>query len=392
MISTRFEKMTHSASTIRGQYELALKMKAELGNDNVYDFSLGNPSVATPKEVELSLKKHSEERHIHDYMANAGSMDVRETIAENLNKRFGTHYQGKGVIMAVGAGGALNITYAVLLNPGDEVIAPTPCWTEYKNYCANYQAVYRPISCDKVKFYPDYDELEATLNEKTKIVCINSPNNPTGAVYDEQCIKTIASIMKKKEEEYGHPIYLVTDEPYRELVYDGKTAPFVSKYYDDTVVCYSYSKVLSLPGERIGYVAIQPECADYEVLLKALPIVNRTYGYTNAPAIFQQVVKDCIDVTISVEEYDTNRKLLYNAVKELGFDAVYPDGAFYLWVKAPIDEKEFIQLCVKHNVILVGGSPFGQPGYIRIAYCVEKKVIENSLPAFRKIAHEVGLI
>lgn len=396
MISEKMKPFMANNSAIRAMFEEGKRMAAVYGRENVYDFSLGNPNVPVPQVTEaiLDVVKNEDFMTLHGYMSNAGYEDVRQTIAESLNKRFGTNFSFKNLIMTVGAASGLNIILKSILNPGDEVIVFAPYFVEYNAYVRNYDGNVVVISPDTETFMPKLDEFETKITAKTKAVIINNPNNPTGVVYDEATIKAMAAILEKKEKEFGISILLISDEPYRELAY-GVEVPYVTKYYHNTVVGYSYSKSLSIPGERIGYLVIPDEVDESGELITAASIANRVLGCVNAPSLIQKVIQYCIrhKVTVNVEAYEKNRDLLYHALKEDGFTCAKPDGAFYLFVKSPVpDEKEFCETAKKHHVLMVPGSSFACPGYVRIAYCVSHEQIERSLPAFREIAREYGLL
>lgn len=396
MVSEKMKPFLANNSAIRAMFEEGKRMAAIYGSENVYDFSLGNPNVPVPEvnDALLHVIQESEFNVLHGYMSNAGYEDVRQTIAESLNQNFGTSFSYKNLIMTVGAASGLNVILKSILNPGDEVIAFAPYFVEYNSYVRNYDGNIVVISPDTETFMPKLDEFAQKITAKTKAVIINSPNNPTGVVYAEETLKALAAIMKKKEEEFGTSIVLLSDEPYRELAYGGIEVPYVTKYYHNTVVCYSYSKSLSVPGERIGYLVIPDEVDDSELLIGAATIANRVLGCVNAPSLIQKTIKYCIDHDISVDlnAYEKNRNLLYNALVEYGFSCAKPDGAFYLFMKSPVaDEKEFCEVAKKYHVLVVPGSSFACPGYVRIAYCVSYEQIERSLPAFKAIAEEYGL-
>lgn len=396
MVSEKMKPFLANNSAIRAMFEEGKRMAAIYGSENVYDFSLGNPNVPVPEvnDALLHVIQDSEFNVLHGYMSNAGYEDVRQTIAESLNQKFGTNFSFKNLIMTVGAASGLNVILKSILNPGDEVIAFAPYFVEYNSYVRNYDGNMVVISPDTETFMPKLDEFEAKITAKTKAVIINSPNNPTGVVYSEEILKALAAIMKKKEEEFGTSIVLLSDEPYRELAYGGVEVPYVTKYYHNTVVCYSYSKSLSVPGERIGYLVIPDEVEDSELLIGAATIANRVLGCVNAPSLIQKTIQYCIDhdITVDLDAYEKNRNLLYNALIEYGFSCAKPDGAFYLFMKSPVaDEKEFCETAKKHHVLVVPGSSFACPGYVRIAYCVSYEQIERSLPAFKAIAEEYGL-
>ena len=328
-------------------------------------------------------------------MSNAGYEDVRETIAQSLNSRFGTKFSQKNILMTVGAASGLNVILKTILNPGDEVIVFAPYFVEYGNYVRNYDGQLTVISPNTVDFQPNLEEFAEKITGRTKAVIINTPNNPTGVVYSHETLTRLAEIMRQKTKELGTEMVLISDEPYRELAYDGVEVPYVTKYYEDTVVCYSYSKSLSLPGERIGYLVIPDEFTDSEAVFTAATIANRVLGCVNAPSLMQRVIKRCIeaDARVNLEAYDKNRNLLYQGLKKLGFSCIKPEGAFYLFVKAPEpDEKAFCARAQKHNLLLVPGSSFACPGYVRIAYCVSADQITRAMPAFEALAQEYGLV
>ena len=320
LISDKMKPLLENNSAIRAMFEEGKKMAAVYGAENVYDFSLGNPSVPAPLEVKQAILDILEEEPsglVHGYMSNAGFEDVRQAIAESLNRRFQTAFQAKNLIMTVGAASGLNITLKALLNPGEEVITFAPYFVEYGSYVRNYDGVLVVVSPNTETFQPNLDEFEEKITEKTKAVIINSPHNPTGVVYSEETIKALAAIMERKQKEYGHAIVLISDEPYRELVYDGVTVPYLTKYYANTIVGYSYSKSLSLPGERIGYVVVPDEMEDSSRVIAAMTIANRVLGSVNAPSLMQRVIMRCLDAKVDVEAYDRNRMLLYSSPKRI---------------------------------------------------------------------------
>ena len=393
MISERMKPYVNNNSAIRAMFEEGNRLKALYGEDKVFDFSIGNPNVPAPdcvQETIIDLVKNMDPVVLHGYMNNAGFEDVRQSIAESLNRRFGTNFAAKNLIMTVGAASGLNITFKALLNPGDEVIVFAPYFLEYGAYVKNYDGVLVEVSPDTSTFQPNLEEFKSKINEKTKAVIVNNPHNPTGVVYSEDTIKKLAAILEEKEKEVGHPIYLISDEPYRELAYDGVEVPYLTKYYKDTSVGYSYSKSLSLPGERIGYVVIPDELDGSDEVIQAATIANRILGSVNAPSLIQKVVGRCVDAAVNVEYYDRNRKTLYEGLTKLGFECVKPQGAFYLFVKSPTkDEKEFVEAAKKYNILMVAGSSFACPGYVRLSYCVSYESIQNSLPEFAKLAKEL---
>lgn len=382
-------------SAIRMMFEEGNRLRSIYGADKVFDFSLGNPSVPAPdcvREAIIDLVNEEEPTVLHGYMSNAGFEDVRQTIADSLNRRFGTAFAAKNLIMTVGAASGLNVILKTILNPGEEVIVFAPYFLEYGAYVKNYDGKLVEISPDTATFQPNLSELEEKITANTRAVIVNTPHNPTGVVYSEETIQKLAVILEKKQEEFGSVIYLISDEPYRELAYDGVEVPYLTKYYKNTVVGYSYSKSLSLPGERIGYLVIPDELEDSETVITAASIANRILGSVNAPSLMQKVIMKCVDAEVDVAAYDKNRTTLYNGLKECGFECIKPQGAFYLFVKSPAaNEKEFCEAGKKYNILMVPGSSFACPGYVRLAYCVSYETIVNSLPEFRKLAAEYGL-
>ena len=394
MISEKMIKLTKSNSVIRAMFEEGNKLALLHGKENVYDFSLGNPSIPSPAAVNnaiIDIVGKEDSMALHGYMTNIGYPFVRAAVAKSLNTRFETSFDEKNIIMSVGAAGGLNVALKTLINPGDEVIAISPFFVEYGNYVSNFDGKLVIVPANSDDFQPDAKAVKSAITVRTKAIILNSPNNPTGVVYTEESIKALAAVLKEKSKENNEPIYIISDEPYRELVYDNAVVPFITKYYKNTIVCYSWSKSLSLPGQRIGYIVIPNEVTDYELIFDAAAIATRILGYVNAPALIQRVVAKCLYEQTSISAYDTNRKLLYNGLKDFGFKPVYPQGAFYLWVKTPGDDKEFVEKAKKYNILLVPGSAFHCPGYARIAYCVATDTIERSLPAFKKLAKKLGL-
>lgn len=393
MIAEKMKNMVANSSAIRAMFEEGNRLAGIYGAENVYDFSLGNPNVAAPEAVKQAIRELLDEEDpvvLHGYTnSNCGYADVRETVAASLNERFGTHFEGKNIVMTVGAAGGLNVILKSLINPGDEVIVFAPYFGEYRSYTNNYDGVLVEISPNTENFQPKLDEFEQKITPKTKAVIVNTPNNPTGVVYSEETIRRLAAIMDAKQKEYGTEIFLISDEPYRELVYDGAEVPYLTKYYANTVVGYSFSKSLSLPGERIGYLVIPDEVSDSEELLAAANVATRILGFVNAPTLQQKIVAKCIHEKTDISFYDRNRETLYNGLRECGFECIRPEGAFYLFVKSPVaDEKEFCAAAKKYNILIVPGSSFGCPGYVRLAYCVSYGTIVNSLPKFKELSKE----
>lgn len=395
MISEKMVGLVKGSSVIRAMFEEGKKMAAEFGAENVYDFSLGNPNVPAPQAVNdaiIDLATNDDPIHLHGYMSNTGHDEVRTTIAEFLNEQYKTNYSAANIIMTVGAAGGLNVVMRSLLNPNDEVIAFAPYFGEYNNYVANFDGKIVVVSPDTTTFQPNLAEFEEKITAKTKAVIVNSPNNPTGVVYSEDTIKKMGEILEKKQAELGTSIYLITDEPYRELAYDGAVVPWVPSYYRNTIVGYSYSKSLSLPGERIGYLVVPSEIDDYNDVFAAFGVATRILGFVNAPSILQLAVAKAVREKTDISYYDRNRNALLKGLTECGFTCTKPEGAFYLFMKSPIeDEKKFVEMAKKYHILIVPGSTFVCPGYVRIAYCVAYETIINSMPAFKKLAEECGL-
>lgn len=393
MIAEKMKNMVANSSAIRAMFEEGNRLAEIYGAENVFDFSLGNPNVPAPEAVKSAITEILEEEDpvaLHGYTnSNCGYADVREAVASSLNERFGTKFEGKNIVMTVGAAGGLNVILKSLINPGDEVIAFAPYFGEYRSYTDNYDGVLVEISPNTANFQPKLDEFERKITPKTKAVIVNTPNNPTGVVYSEETIKKLAAIMEAKQKEYGTDIFLISDEPYRELVYDGVKVPYLTKYYDNTIVGYSYSKSLSLPGERIGYLVIPDEVTDSGEVLSAANVATRILGFVNAPTLQQKIVAKCLNEKTDISYYDRNREALYQGLKDCGFECIKPEGAFYLFVKSPVaDEKKFCAAAKKYNLLIVPGSSFACPGYVRLAYCVSYETIVNSLPKFRELAKE----
>lgn len=395
MISKKMRPLVENNSAIRVMFEEGKRLADIYGAENVYDFSLGNPNVPAPVSVNQAIADVLQEEDsvtVHGYMSNAGFSDTRKAVADSLNRKFGTNFNEGNIVMISGAAGGLNAVLKAILDPGDEVVTFAPYFLEYRNYVANYDARLVEVPPDTETFQPDLAALGSVITERTRAVLINNPNNPTGVIYPEEVIVRMAAVLREKEQAYGHAIYLISDEPYRELAYDGVQVPFVTRYYSNAIVVYSFSKSLSLPGERIGYVAVPEDAEDAESLTQAVVIANRVLGHVNAPSLMQRMLVRCIDEETDLESYDRNRKLLYEGLTECGFQCVKPEGAFYLFVKSPAaDENQFCEAAKKHNILFVPGSSFACPGFVRIAYCVSCDTIKNSLPAFRKLAEEYHL-
>lgn len=393
MISNLMKQYVEQSSPIRAMFEEGKRLSEIYGKENVFDFSLGNPNVEPPESVKNSIIEilNSETpTYVHGYMNNSGYEDVRKSISSNLNEKYGTNLTEESIVMTCGAAGGLNVIFKTLLNEGDEVIIFAPFFGEYKFYVANYGGVIKVVSPDLNTFEPNLKEFEDKITKRTKAVIINTPNNPTGVVYSSDTIKKMADIMNKKSAEFGTSIYLISDEPYREISYDGVEVPYIINYYKNSFIGYSYSKSLSLPGERIGYIAANNDMDDFHNVMEGLKVATRILGFVNAPSLFQRVISKNLNSEVDVKIYEKNRDLLYNHLTSIGFECVKPNGAFYLFPKSPIeDDKEFCNIAKEYNVLIVPGSSFGCPGYFRAAYCISYDTIERSLPSFTKIMERV---
>ncbi len=392
MINEHMMDLGSRRSTIRELFEYGNSRAAIVGRENVFDFSIGNPNVPAPEAVRQAIYAEAagDPVALHGYTSAQGAADVRGALADSLNKRFGTDYTGDSLYLTAGAAAALSCAFKAIVCEGDEIIVFAPYFPEYKMFIesgAGAKCVIVPPSI--ADFQIDFGALEQCLNEHTKAVVVNSPNNPSGAVYSEQTIKRLADMLRGKEKEYGHPIYLISDEPYREIVYDGVKVPFVPHFYDDTIICYSYSKSLSLPGERIGYVLVPPAAAGSRELYAAVCGAGRALGYVCAPSMFQRVAARCADQTSDIAVYQTNRDLLFNGLTSMGYHCVKPDGAFYLFPQTlEEDDRAFSERAKKYDLLVVPGADFGAPGHMRISYCVKTETIERALPLFERLAKE----
>lgn len=391
MLNEQMYEYGSRSSVIRELFAYGLERKKIVGEDKVYDFSIGNPSIPAPPEVKQAILELLEEpaEALHGYSPAAGDPGVRKTLADSVNRKFGTQYTADNFYMTVGAAASLSICTKALTNPGDEFIAFAPFFPEYAVWVETAGAKLLVTSADTEHFQIDFAALERLIGPRTRGIIINSPNNPSGVVYSEDTIGRLARLLDEKQKKYGNPIYLITDEPYREIVYDGVKVPFVPKYYQNTLVCYSYSKSLSLPGERIGYILVPDEVDDAERVMAAVAGAGRALGYVCAPVLFQRVAARCADVTGDIAAYERNRELLYNGLTALGYECVRPQGAFYLFVKSPEpDAKAFSDRAKKHDVLVVPSDSFGCEGYVRISYCVSEKTIREALPVFGEIMKE----
>ena len=391
MLNEKMVGLGSRRSVIREIFEYGKKRKAEIGEENVFDFSLGNPSVPTPAAVTAALEriiKETDPVRLHGYTSAQGDMAVRAKIAESIEKRFGFSANKDLIYMTCGAAASLTVTLNALINSGDEVIIPAPFFPEYRVFAENAGAHVVTVMCREPDFQLDIKAIESAVTEKTKAIIINSPNNPTGAVFSPDTVKALSDMLDKKQAEYGTDIYIIADEPYRELSY-GAEVPYIPKYYANTVVCYSYSKSLSLPGERIGYIFIPEGAADRKKLYAAVCGAGRALGFVCAPSLMQYTVAECTDVLPDVSAYKENRDLLFGALTDYGYEAVPPDGAFYLFVKSPEpDANAFCERAKKYELLLVPSDDFGCEGYVRISYCVTAEQIEKSLPAFKALIEE----
>lgn len=386
MISNKMKTMVSNSSVIRAMFEEGKRLSEIYGEENVFDYSIGNPNIEAPSEIkDIIIKILNEENtnKLHGYMNNSGYEDVREGIAENINVKYNTKLNYENIVMTCGAAGGLNIILKSILNPGDEVIIFAPFFGEYINYVNNFDGKIKIISADTKGFQPNLKELEKEITSKTKAIIINSPNNPSGVIYNENTIIKMSKILKMKEEELGSQIYLISDEPYREIIYDNAKVPCILNYYDNSFIGYSYSKSLSLPGERIGYVVVNSKIKDFKEMVASLNISNRILGFVNAPSLFQRVIKESLNLEVDSNIYKKNRDLLYNHLIQIGFECMKPEGTFYLFPKSPIDnDVKFCEDAKKFNILAVPGSTFGCPGYFRLSYCISYEKIEKSLKAF----------
>ena len=392
MVSEQYKAMLSGKSVIRTLSEFAAKRGEEIDYENVFDYSLGNPSVPVPQEFTdcmIEMLQNDNPMELHGYSPSLGIPSVRAKIAQSLNERFGMNYGPEHIFMASGAAGALAHAYRAVTQPGDEILTFAPYFPEYNPYVNLTGAVLKIVPADTDSFQINFEAFEEMLNEKVMAVLINSPNNPSGVVYSEETIEHLAGILREKEKEYGHDIFIISDEPYREIAFAGVKVPYVSGYYDNTISCYSYSKSLSLPGERIGYVAVNPACRDAETIVNMCGQISRGIGHNCPPSIIQLAVSRVLDKTANLSVYETNRNLLYDCLTELGFTCVKPGGTFYIFPKAlEEDAGIFCQKALKYDLILVPGDTFGCPGYFRMAYCIDTEKVERSLPALRKFVKE----
>ena len=389
-LNERMVALGTSRSVIRELFEFGKQRAAEIGAENVFDFSIGNPSVPAPdavNETAIKLLKDTDPVVIHGYTSAQGDIEVRKLLADSVNRRFDTSFGPDNFYVSVGAAAALCCCLNGLCNKDDEVIVFAPYFPEYKVFIEGAGAKMNLIPADTEAFQIDFEKFEAAINENTKAVIVNSPNNPCGVVYSHETCTKLAEILNAKSAELGHPIYLIADEPYREIVFDGIEVPYLPKYYNNTLVCYSWSKSLSLPGERLGYVLVPDEVEEHGLVYAAVAGAGRSLGYVNAPGLFQRVCAMCADMTADITIYETNRNLLYNGLREIGFVVVKPDGTVYIFPKTlEEDDVAFCERAKQFNILIVPGSGFGCPGHARISYCVPTERIERALDAFKKLA------
>lgn len=387
------QELGRKRSAIRELFEYGNRRKQEVGEEKVFDFSIGNPSVPSPKivnETLMDLISRIDSTSLHGYTSAAGNIKVREAIANYLNKTYQSTIDANKIYLTAGAAAALTIGFHAILEKDDEVIAFAPFFPEYQVFVEKAGGKLKIVESNPNTFLPDLVTFKESINEKTKIVLINSPNNPTGVLLNENIVKEISAIMLEKEKEYNHSIYLMSDEPYRELIYNDEKYPFVTNYYDNSIVCYSFSKSLSLPGERIGYILLSTKCDDANGLFEAINGSGRALGFVCAPAIFQYLIPYCLGYTSDLNVYKTNRDLFYKGLIEIGYQVVKPDGAFYLFVKALEDDAlAFSQYAKeKYDLLIVPSNSFGYNGYVRLSYCVDTKKIKEALPVFKKLFND----
>ena len=392
MVSEQMYELGTKKSTIRTIFEYGRKRAQEVGEENVYDFSIGNPNVPSPefiKQALIDILNEMEPTAVHGYTVAPGNPEVRETLAKSINKRFGTSFTGKNLFMTAGAAAAITITFKALSEPGDEFLTFAPFFPEYRCFVESTGAKLVVVPARTEDFQIDFDSFEKLLSPCTKAVIVNSPNNPSGVVYSSETIKRLTDILREREKEYGHPIFLISDEPYREIAYDGIEVPYLTKYYRNTIVCYSYSKSFSLPGERIGYIVVPDEVEDFGRVYGAVAGAARVLTHVNAPSLFQLAVARCAGMPSDISSYEKNGKLLYQGLIEAGFTCLKPQGAFYLFPKClEEDDYAFCEHAKKFDLLLVPGTDFGCPGYFRAAYCIKTETIEHSLPLFKKLAED----
>jgi len=392
MINQKMYELGTKKSTIRTIFEFGRKRAAEVGEENVYDFSLGNPNVPTPEFIKVAavdVLTNMEPSAVHGYTVAPGAPQTRAALAESVNKRFGTNFAAKNFFMTAGAAAAITICFKALAQPEDEFITFAPFFPEYRAFVESVGGKLVVVPAQPADWQIDFAAFEKLVTNHTKAVIVNSPNNPSGAVYSEETIQKLADILRRKEEEFHHPIFIISDEPYREIAFEGYTVPYVPKFYDNTLVCYSYSKSFSLPGERIGYIVVPDEVADFGKVYGSIAGAARVLTHVNAPSLWQLVIGRCADMPSDISTYVKNGQLLYQGLIDAGFECVKPQGAFYLFPKClEEDDYAFCERAKKYDLLLVPGTDFGCPGYFRAAYCIKTETIEKSLPLFKKLADE----
>jgi len=393
-IARKIAAFIENASWIRKMFEEGERMRRLHGAENVYDFTLGNPDVEPPQEFEEEFRRLAQHPlpGMHRYMSNAGYDETRNAVAEVLAEKSGLAVAGSQVVMTCGAGGALNVALKTILNPGDEVIILTPYFVEYKFYIDNHGGVPVEVWTDRETFQLNLTAIENAITAKTRAIIICSPNNPTGVIYPAESLRKLGELLKRKEKELSRQILVISDEPYARICYDGKDVPNIFPHVQNSVIVTSHSKDLALPGERIGYLAANPRMQDVELFMQGAIFANRVLGFVNAPALMQRIVAKLQRASVDINEYREKRDLLCDNLTAMGFRMIKPDGAFYLFPKSPLpDDIKFVKLALQHHILLVPGAGFGAPGHFRIAYCVDKGMIERSLPAWRELAKDVGL-
>lgn len=395
MVSEEMLLLGRKRFVIRDIFSMAQQRKAVVGDENVFDFSIGNPNVPVPHQVKEAIEdmiNTMPDVDIHGYSNASGFEDVKQTVIDHINTVYHRKYETKDLFLTCGAAAALTIALRALINPGEEVMVIAPHYPEYPSFIQSARGKTVIVPHDPEAMQINFEAFEKLLTEKTKAVIVNSPNNPSGAVYTEETIKRLADLLKERSEEYGHPIYIVSDEPYREIVFDGWKVPYIPDYYTDTLICYSYSKSLSLPGHRIGYLLMPYDSTSIEDIRTAVPGAARILGFVQAPAFAQRIIQRCVDVLADMKLYENNRDLFYGTLSQYGFQCIKPQGAFYLFMKSPDENVEkFVENGRKYNLFYAPGEDFGCPDYVRISFCIAPETIQKSLPLFEKLANDYHL-
>ena len=393
MISRKMKQMVEQSAAMSAMFTEGKRLAAIYGAENVYDFGIGNPNVKAPASVNataIEILQNMDSLKVHSYTDSSGIPAARKAIAESLNRRFGTNYDESNLVMTVGAAGGLNVILKVLLDAGDEVLTFAPFFPEYHPYVDLTGAVLKVVPADTKSFQINFEAFEEMLGPRVAAVLVNTPNNPSGAVYSAETLTKLAEVLTRKAEQYGHDIFLISDEPYREIVFDGKQQPYVSKFYANTISCYSFSKALSLPGERIGYLAVNPACPYAAEIVNMCGQISRGIGHNCPTSLMQLAVSKVLDLTSDFSVYEKNRNLLYECLTDCGFEVVKPEGTFYIFPKAPeADAAAFCQKALQYDLVLVPADSFGCPGYFRMAYCIDTEKVERSLPVLRKMMKEI---